>query len=82
MSTGCSLYRFCEEDIDQILERRTQVIQLSSEDKGSTFSKASFVSGDAGDITLDDPDFWQKWAEKANLDLNKLARKVQYVGCF
>ncbi len=31
--------RFCEEDIDQILERRTQVIQLESEGKGSTFAK-------------------------------------------
>lgn len=32
-------YRFCEEDIDQILERRTQVIQVESEGKGSTFAK-------------------------------------------
>ena len=71
------VFRFCEEDIDQILERRTQVIKLASEGKGSTFSKASFVSDDAGDITLDDPKFWQKWAEKANLDLAKLAKKVQ-----
>lgn len=70
------LSRFCEEDIDQILERRTQVIQLAAEGKGSTFSKASFVSDEAGDITLDDPNFWQKWAEKANLDLAKLAKKV------
>lgn len=31
--------RFCEEDIDQILERRAHVIQLESEGKGSTFSK-------------------------------------------
>lgn len=30
---------FCEEDIDQILQRRTQVIQIESEGKGSTFSK-------------------------------------------
>lgn len=30
---------FCEEDIDQILKRRTQVIQIESEGKGSTFSK-------------------------------------------
>lgn len=73
----CVIFRFCEEDIDQILERRTQVIQLASEGKGSTFSKASFVSDDVGDITLDDPDFWQKWAEKANLNLEKLAKKVQ-----
>ena len=30
---------FCEEDIDQILQRRTQIIQIESEGKGSTFSK-------------------------------------------
>ena len=31
--------QFCEEDIDQILQRRTQVIKIESEGKGSTFSK-------------------------------------------
>lgn len=30
---------FCEEDIDQILQRRTKVIQIESEGKGSTFAK-------------------------------------------
>jgi hypothetical protein len=33
--------KFCEEDIDLILERRTKVIQLESEGKGSTFAKVS-----------------------------------------
>jgi hypothetical protein len=32
---------FCEEDIDQILQRRTQVIQIESEGKGSTFAKVN-----------------------------------------
>jgi chromodomain-helicase-DNA-binding protein 7 len=32
---------FCEEDIDQILQRRTQVIQIESEGKGSTFAKVT-----------------------------------------
>jgi hypothetical protein len=32
---------FCEEDIDQILQRRTQVVQIESEGKGSTFAKVS-----------------------------------------
>ena len=68
--------RFCEEDIDQILERRTKVILIESAGKGSTFSKASFATEGAEDIDLDDPDFWQKWAQKAKLDLNKLANKV------
>lgn len=35
------VFRFCEEDIDLILERRAHVIQLESEGKGSTFSKVS-----------------------------------------
>ena len=35
-------YRFCEEDIDQILERRTQVIQIESQGKGSTFAKVKY----------------------------------------
>lgn len=61
--------KFCEEDIDQILERRTQVITLESE-KGSTFSKASFAcSGIRSDIDIDDPEFWQKWAKKADITI-------------
>uniref|UniRef100_A0A9J8BIC1 Chromodomain helicase DNA binding protein 7 n=1 Tax=Cyprinus carpio carpio TaxID=630221 RepID=A0A9J8BIC1_CYPCA len=63
--------KFCEEDIDQILQRRTQTITIESEGKGSTFAKASFVaSGNRSDISLEDPDFWQKWAKKAELDLD------------
>ena len=34
--------QFCEEDIDAILKRRTQVIQIESEGKGSTFSKVQW----------------------------------------
>lgn len=60
--------KFCEEDIDIILARRTQIIQMESE-KGSTFSKASFSSsGIRLDIDIDDPDFWKKWAKKAEID--------------
>ena len=33
--------QFCEEDIDQILQRRTQVITLEAGEKGSTFAKVS-----------------------------------------
>ena len=33
--------QFCEEDIDIILQRRTKVIQIESEGKGSTFAKVS-----------------------------------------
>lgn len=60
--------KFCEEDIDVILARRTQVITMESE-KGSTFSKASFASSaNRSDIAIDDPDFWNKWAKKADID--------------
>uniref|UniRef100_A0A667Y6U3 Chromodomain helicase DNA binding protein 7 n=1 Tax=Myripristis murdjan TaxID=586833 RepID=A0A667Y6U3_9TELE len=65
--------KFCEEDIDQILQRRTQTITIESEGKGSTFAKASFVAaGNRTDISLEDPDFWQKWAKKAELDLDAI----------
>jgi chromodomain-helicase-DNA-binding protein 7 len=60
--------KFCEEDIDSILERRTLTIVMESE-KGSTFSKASFASSNnRSDINIDDPDFWGKWAKKAEID--------------
>lgn len=61
--------KFCEEDIDQILERRTIVIRHESTDRNSSFSKASFVSANS-EPTLDinDPDFWTKWAKEAKVD--------------
>ena len=37
--------------------------------KGGSFSKASFASADtAADISIDDPDFWAKWAKKAEIE--------------
>ncbi|VDN29465.1 unnamed protein product, partial [Dibothriocephalus latus] len=60
---------FCEEDIDQILQSRSHVIQLEQGEKNSTFSKATFsISDTRNDIALDDPDFWQKWAKKAGVE--------------
>lgn len=35
--------KFCEEDIDQILQRRTQTITIQSEGKGSTFAKVEIT---------------------------------------
>ncbi|KAM9534641.1 chromodomain-helicase-DNA-binding protein 6-like [Salvelinus alpinus] len=68
--------KFCEEDIDQILQRRTQTITIETEGKGSTFAKASFVSsGNRTDISLDDPNFWQKWAKIAELEIDSKAEK-------
>uniref|UniRef100_A0A8C2Q452 Chromodomain helicase DNA binding protein 6 n=1 Tax=Cyprinus carpio TaxID=7962 RepID=A0A8C2Q452_CYPCA len=72
--------KFCEEDIDQILQRRTQTITIQSEGKGSTFAKASFVSsGNRTDISLDDPNFWQKWAKIAELEIDSKAEKESLV---
>jgi chromodomain-helicase-DNA-binding protein 7 len=60
--------KFCEEDIEQILQRRTQTVTLDqSNQAGGSFSKASFVSNDTEDIAIDDPDFWAKWAKKAEV---------------
>ncbi|XP_063311819.1 chromodomain-helicase-DNA-binding protein 6 [Pelobates fuscus] len=72
--------KFCEEDIDQILQRRTQTITIETEGKGSTFAKASFVSsGNRTDISLDDPNFWQKWAKIAELDTDANNEKESLV---
>lgn len=69
--------KFCEEDIDQILQRRTQVVQIEAGVKGSTFAKASFnMSANRTDIDIDDPNFWQKWAKKADADAEKIRGKV------
>lgn len=73
--------KFCEEDIDQILQRRTQVITIdNSEAKGSTFSKATFSSSNnREDIELDDPNFWEKWAKKANIDSDEMRSKDELI---
>ncbi len=42
----------------------------------SVILQASFAADGSSDINVDDPDFWQKWAAKANLDLDELANKV------
>ncbi|KAL7692792.1 putative chromodomain-helicase-DNA-binding protein [Plasmopara halstedii] len=52
--------QFCELDIDQILQRSSQIVQYT-EQAQSSFSKASFVSATtSNDVDLDDPDFWNK----------------------
>ncbi|KAJ1656324.1 hypothetical protein IWQ61_004080 [Dispira simplex] len=60
--------QFCEEDIDQILDRRSTVIRHEGNEAGSIFSKASFTTGGPGDdVDINDPEFWDKWAKKANI---------------
>ena len=65
--------KFCEEDIEQILERRTMVIRHdedSASKKGSMFSKASFqATGSTNTIDVNDPEFWDKVAEQAKLEV-------------
>lgn len=44
------------------------------------YSQASFSADGSTDISIDDPHFWDKWAERAKLDLDELANKVaEYV---
>ena len=68
--------KFCEEDIDKILQQRATVIQIEGGEKGSTFSKASFSTSETrSDISIDDPEFWQKWAKKAEIDIESTIPK-------
>ncbi|XP_038070305.1 chromodomain-helicase-DNA-binding protein 8-like isoform X2 [Patiria miniata] len=73
--------KFCEEDIEMILQRRTRVMKIEGGQKGSTFAKASFALPDdqQSDIKLDDPDFWAKWAKRAELDVEALKKKESHV---
>ncbi|CAI5439291.1 unnamed protein product [Caenorhabditis angaria] len=70
--------KFNEEDIETILQRRTQTITLEAGQKGSLFAKATFNSthNKGDDIDIDDPEFWNKWAEKAQVDLEKMMEKT------
>lgn len=36
------------------------------------------ASGNRTDISLDDPNFWQKWAKIAELDTEAKSEKVQH----
>ena len=78
MEDDAAADQFCTEDIDQILQRRTQTVQLEAGEKGSTFSKASFAAtGTRDDIDINDPDFWHKWAQKAEVSTDKDAFEVK-----
>ena len=63
------IFQFCEEDIDSILERRAKTVTIEGNKAGGSFSKATFASAETEtDINLDDPDFWNKWAKKAEIE--------------
>eukprot|EP01134_Creolimax_fragrantissima_P006977 CFRG6977T1 len=70
---------FCAETIEDILERRSKVVTLDDENEpGSSFSKAVFeVKDNVSDLNIDDPDFWTKWGERANLDVVALMRESE-----
>ncbi|EKE38751.1 hypothetical protein ENUP19_0038G0006 [Entamoeba nuttalli] len=53
---------FCEEDIDQIMEKRTSKVVWKGDQvaASSSFSKATFVSETGDVIDLNDEHFWEK----------------------
>ncbi|EOB14309.1 Chromodomain-helicase-DNA-binding protein 9 [Nosema bombycis CQ1] len=65
METDEASKNFCEEDIDQILERRTKVVKHT--EGGNVFSKASFQV----DEEIDDPDFWDNLLNKKKNEENE-----------
>ncbi|MFH4974373.1 hypothetical protein AB6A40_001082 [Gnathostoma spinigerum] len=72
--------KFSEEDIETILLRRTTTITLEAGVKGSTFAKASFNSStNREDIDIDDPNFWSKWAKKANIDIESSSNEKELI---
>lgn len=79
MDTDDASQRFCEEDIDQILERRTKVIKHA--EGGNVFSKASFQVEEE----VEDPDFWdnllnQKKSEENEGRIKRQCRRLAREG--
>lgn len=79
MDTDDVSQRFCEEDIDQILERRTKIVKHS--EGGNVFSKASFQV----DEEIEDPDFWdnllnQKKSEENEGRIKRQCRRLSREG--
>eukprot|EP00941_MAST-03F_sp_MAST-3F-sp1_P003065 g3065.t1 len=59
--------QFCDGDIDAILARSSFVMKEDKDEQekrsaANKFSTASFVSTAAGDVDIDDPEFWKKTA--------------------
>jgi len=79
MDTDNASQKFCEEDIDQILERRTKVVKHS--EGGNVFSKASFQVEEE----IEDPDFWdnllnQKKSEENEGRIKRQCRRLSREG--
>jgi len=71
--------KFCEEDIDRILERSRTIVhanQPEEENALANFSKASFTSNtSAPELDINDPDFWRKLLPDAVKAANPLIQK-------
>lgn len=79
MDTDDASQRFCEEDIDQILERRTHIVKHS--EGGNVFSKATFQV----DELNGDPFFWenllnQKKSEESEGRIKRQCRRLSREG--
>lgn len=74
--------KFCEEEIEAILEGRTRVVRHEDQ-SGNIFSKASFQVAEE----IDDPDFWEnllvkRRAANAENALKRILRKMSRAGLF
>ncbi|EPR79089.1 SNF2 family N-terminal domain protein [Spraguea lophii 42_110] len=63
--------KFCEENIEEILQRRTHVVKHN--DGGNIFSRASFKI----DEEIDDPEFWNNMLSKRKVEEDELTVKKQ-----
>ncbi|KAI5179577.1 hypothetical protein NEOKW01_0040 [Nematocida sp. AWRm80] len=82
METDDVNQKFCDEDIDAILEGRTKVVRHEDQ-SGNIFSKASFQVTEE----IDDPDFWdnllvKRRAADAESRLKRVLRKMGKAGLF
>ncbi|KNC83417.1 hypothetical protein SARC_04334 [Sphaeroforma arctica JP610] len=72
--------KFSAETIDEILEKRATVVVMEddTEQGASSFAKARFeVKDTISDLNVDDPEFWTKWAQRQNMDINKLMKESE-----
>lgn len=81
MDTDDASQKFCEEDIDQILQRRTHVVKHS--ERGNVFSKASFhVEEDVEDADFWDNLLYQKKSEENEGRIKRQCRRLSREGNF
>jgi len=69
--------KFCEEDISQILTKRTTKIVHGK--TGSNFSKASFTPNQTTKVGLKDPNFWEKIMPHVKVDKKKSLKRKRKI---